>query len=152
MIHKNILSQVKNENVKISPFITPQLFKRNNELSRLMYIKRKENPKLKTQIRLGENDLILLVREKEEKDWREEKNINCYGEIPEPEWFKTWPLRPMPDVTSPAKGRHQNKKAMHDISRNSDEENTPKKPKKADVSSISQYFERRDKIRNKSKS
>ena len=95
--------------------------------------------------------MILLVREKEEKDWREEKNLACYGKIPEPEWFKMWPLRAMPVVTSPAKGRQQNKKMTYDISRSSEEDNTPKKPKKADVTLISQYFERRDKIRNKSK-
>ena len=58
----------------------------------------------------------------------------------------------MPEITSPAKGRQPNKKSTHDISRNSDEENTPKKPKKSDVSSISQYFERRDRKRNKSNS
>ena len=54
----------------------------------------------------------------------------------------------MPPVTSPAKGRPQNKKGTHDISRNSDEENAPKKAKKSDVSSISAYFEKRDKLKS----
>ena len=101
---------------------------------------------------MGEKDLILLLRDKDENEWTEEKNLNCFGDLPDPEWFKTWPLKAMPVVTSPAKGRQQKKKVVHDISRNSDKENTPKKPKKSDVTSISQYFERRDKLRNKSKS
>ena len=143
-------SQVKNENIKISQFIPPQLFKRNNELSRLTFIQRKQNENLKTQIRLGESDLILLTRDKEEKEWNQEYDLDCYGELPEAEWFKSWPLKSMPLVTSPAKGRPQNKKETHDISRNSDEENAPKKAKKSDVSSISAYFEKRDKLKSNS--
>ena len=98
---------MKNENVKVSQFIPPQLFRRNNELSRLTFLKRKDNEKLKTQIRLGKSDLILLVKDREEKDWREQKDLQCFGQIPDPEWFKIWPLKSMPLVTSPAKGRQQ---------------------------------------------
>ena len=146
------MAQVRNDDVKVSQFIPPQFFKRNNELSRLTFIQRKENDRLKTQIRLGESDLMLLTRDKEEKDWNEEKNLNIYGDFPDPEWFKMWPLKAMPLVTSPAKGRQKNKKKTHDISRNSEDENSPKIPKKAGVSSISEYFEKRDKIKKKSKS
>ena len=135
----------------MAQFIPPQLFRRHNELSRLTFIKRKEDEKLKTQIRLGENDLILLTKDREEKDWTEKKDLECYGEIPDPEWFKLWPLKAMTIVTSPAKGRQQ-KKNVHYISRDSGEEKSPKIPKKKGVSNIAEYFDKRDQLRKKSKS
>ena len=58
---------------------------------------------------VGDNDLILLTKDHEDKDWTEQKDLKCYGEIPDPEWFKLWPLKSMPIITSPAKGRQQKK-------------------------------------------
>ena len=69
------------------------------------------------------------------------------------EWHKVWPIKKMPDITSLPKGRHYSKKNVHNISRSSDEEKTPKKAKvtknKGGVSNIAEYFERRDTIKAK---
>ena len=143
-------SQVKNENVGVAQFIPPQLFHGHNELSRLTFIKRKEDEKLKTQIRLGDKDLILLTKDRDEKDWSQQKDIEIYGQLPDPEWFKLWPLKSMPIITSPAKGRPP-KKNVHNISRDSGEERSPKIQKKKGVSNIAEYFDRRDRLRKKSK-
>ena len=48
---------VQNENVKVNSVITPQLYNRFNEPLRPTFLKRKERPDLKTQIRLGDRDL-----------------------------------------------------------------------------------------------
>ena len=60
--------RVQNEEVKVSNFIPPQLFKRFNTLSQLTFKARKENTELKTQIRLGERDLILLMKMKGDRE------------------------------------------------------------------------------------
>ena len=67
IIRKNI--QIQNDEVRIVPFVPPQIYRRFSELSRLTFLARKENSNLKTQIRIGDSDLILLVRDKEEKEW-----------------------------------------------------------------------------------
>ena len=38
-------------------------------------------------------------------DWLVEPNLECMGNISEPDFLKTWPSREMPEVTSPAPGR-----------------------------------------------
>ena len=65
-------AQVKNEQAKISMFVPPQFYKRFNELSKHTFNARKENKELKTQIRLGDNDLTLLVKHKGEREWENE--------------------------------------------------------------------------------
>ena len=75
----------------------------------------------------------MLTKDREEKDWTEQKDLEFYGAIPDPEWFKLWPLKSTPIITSPAKGRPL-KKNVHDISRDSEEEKSPKIPKKKGVS------------------
>ena len=95
---------VKNEDIKVSSFIPPQLFKRYNAFSHFTYKARQSNKDLKTQIRLGDKDIILLLKMKGEKDWTT-KDISFFGELPEIESYKNWPSRPMPEIISPAKGR-----------------------------------------------
>ena len=102
IIRKNI--QIQNDEVRIVPFVPPQIYRRFSELSRLTFLARKENSNLKTQIRIGDSDLILLVRDKEEKEWTV-TNLFRYGELPEIDFYKSWPVRKMPPITSPPKGR-----------------------------------------------
>ena len=124
-------------------FIPPQLYARFNELSRLTYLQRKENTDLKTQIRLGENDLMLLVKFKGEKDWTV-KDINVFGELPPVELFKNWPNKPMPEISSPAKGRlflRRQKTTHHLSSSSSAEDSSPPAKQKGKVARISRDFE-----------
>ena len=141
------VSQVNNTEIKISPFIPPQVFKRFSELSRLTFIARKNDINLKTQIRLGEKDIFLLTRHKDSKEWNL-TDVNRFGKIPEMEWYKNWPTKKMPIIDSPPHGRTYRHKNIHNLSRSSDEEPTPKKDKKS-VSNIAEYFERRDLIKSK---
>ena len=99
---------------------------------------------------MGEEDLILLTKNKEEQDWNVETDLSIFGPLPDIDWIKSWPLTVMPDITSPPKGR-QRPKNVHNLSRSSDEEGTPKKPKTNDVTSIAKYFNRRDSIKERKK-
>ena len=54
----------------------------------------------------------------------------------------------MPPVYSPPKGREYRKKNVHNLSRSSDEEQTPKKQKHmTGTKSIAEYFEKRDSLK-----
>ena len=68
------------------------------DLSKHTFEARKENELLKTQIRLGEDDLILLVKHKGDRDWEVEPNMFILGPIREPEWHKLWPAPSVPDL------------------------------------------------------
>ena len=59
---------VANNNIKVTPFVPPQLYCRFSDLSKTTYNERKANQNLKTQIRIGDEDLILLVKPKETKN------------------------------------------------------------------------------------
>ena len=52
---------------------------------------RQKDENLKTQIRLGEEDLILMVKFKGDKDWEIEPQLSKMGDISDPEWHKIWP-------------------------------------------------------------
>ena len=126
-------------------FVPPQLFRRHNELSRLTYLERKKNPELKTQIRMGEKDLILLVKIKGDKEWELEEDIHAFGKLPSIEWFRNWPSREMPEITSPPKGRNTKAaKNVHDLSLSpTNEQSTPKKLKTSDAN-IAKKFGKSD--------
>ena len=154
IFRKNI--HVQNEEIKVAPFVPPQIFKRFAELSRLTFIARREDPNLKTQIRYGDNDLILLTRMKEEKEWTD-TSLEKFGKLPEMELQKSWPLKKMPIITSPPKGREKREKNVHDLSRSSNEEETPRPKKKKNktlggVSDLQNYFEKRDNLKNRKNS
>ena len=85
-------------------------------MSKNTYLARKSNDQLKTQIRLGEENLVLLVKMKGEKDWEVEPELDKMGNLPEPEWFKNWPNLEVPDITSPPKGRSYSIKNVHSLS------------------------------------
>ena len=123
-------AQISNEEIKVSQFIPPQLFKRFNSLSKNTYEARQKNKELKTQIRLGDNDLILLVKIKGDDEWEREYNLSEMGEIEQPEWHKIWPVPSLPTLTSPPKGRSYKHKNIHKLSTDSENaENDPKKKK-----------------------
>ena len=84
-------AKVDNTEIKTKPFIPPQLYGRFVDISKNTFEARKENEQLKTQIRLGEDDLILLVKHKGDRDWEVEPNMSILGPIREPEWHKLWP-------------------------------------------------------------
>ena len=69
-------AQISNNEIKVSQFIPPQLFKRFNSLSKNTFEARQKNKELKTQIRLGDNDLILLVKHKGDEEWERETNLS----------------------------------------------------------------------------
>ena len=62
-------SIVANNDIKVTPFVLPQLYHRFSDLSKNTYNERKANQNLKTQIRIGEEDSILLVKQKGNKEW-----------------------------------------------------------------------------------
>ena len=101
---------VSNEEIKITPFIPPQLFNRYVDLSKNTFHQRKNNTILKTQIRVGNEDLTLLVKSKGDKDWEIEPDLEAIGSISEPEWHKIWPSIYIPEITSPPKGQVFRKK------------------------------------------
>ena len=84
---------------------------------------------MKNQIRIGDSDLILLTKHKEEKDWNVTE-INKFGDLPPIDYIKSWPVRKIPVIMFPSKGWPQKTKNVYEISRSSEEEVTPKKKKK----------------------
>ena len=86
------------------------------------------NSNLKTQISIGEEDLLLLVKSKGDQEWFQEENLEKFGPIPQPQWHKSWPTQPIPDLTSPPKGHQYKFKNVHNIS--SDSENMEQDHKK----------------------
>ena len=73
----------------------------------------------KTQLRLSEDNLILLVKNKGDSEWEVESNMTLLGPLSESEWQKLWPIKNVLDFSSPPKGQN--------ISANSSDEMEPKK-------------------------
>merc|ERR1712121_234716 len=94
-------AQISIDELKVTQFIPPQLFKRFNYLSKNTFEARQKNKELKTQIRLCDNDLILLVKVKGDDEWEREHNLSEMGEIEQPEWHKIWPAPSLPTLTRP---------------------------------------------------
>ena len=122
----------KNANIKVFPYIPPQIFARFSDLSKLTYIARKEDTRLKTQINLGEEDLILKTKLKDETEWVVVDNLEEFGEISPLDMSIKWPQVEVKTITSPPKGR--SRKNVHNISKTSDEESSPaaKKAKRSE--------------------
>ena len=140
-------AKVDNTEIKTKPFIPPQLYGRYEDLSKHTYEARKENELLKTQIRLGEDDLILLVKHKGDRDWEVEPNMSILGPIREPEWHRLWPAPNVPDLSSLPKGRNYGIKETHKLSDSSSDESDAKKHKldKSDQSDKSEKSDKSDK-------
>ena len=58
--------------LKYHPLFPPQLFQRFAALSKLTFDARKANSNQKAQIRIGEEDLLLLVKAKGDNEWFQE--------------------------------------------------------------------------------
>ena len=97
-------AKISNEKLKMTPFIPPLLFNKFVDLSKNTFNERKCNPNLKTQIRVGNENLIILVKNKGDKEWELEPNLEAMGDIAEPQWHKVWPAVYIPELTSPSKG------------------------------------------------
>ena len=57
-------AEVRSDNTIVKSFIPPQYFERFSALNRICAARREQNDNLKTQIRFGERDLIVLTKEK----------------------------------------------------------------------------------------
>ena len=57
------------------------MFKRFSDLSFLTFKARKEDERLKTMIRLGDSDLIMKTKLKNETEWEKEDNLHVFGHI-----------------------------------------------------------------------
>ena len=62
-------ARVKNSKIKLFTFFPASIWDRKVELDRLCKIQREINPKLRTQIRLGSNDIELYTKEINEPYW-----------------------------------------------------------------------------------
>ena len=58
----------RNDCVNVFPFIPPQIFQRYSDLSRNCFRVRKADPRVKTMIKLGENDFVLKSKIKNETE------------------------------------------------------------------------------------
>ena len=67
--------------MNVFPIIPPQFYRRYTDLSKYTLLARKEDIRLKTMITLGNEDLVLKTRLKNETDWEREKDLWCFGEI-----------------------------------------------------------------------
>ena len=61
-------AECRQDDTTIKMFIPPHYFDRFTTLNRICREKRESNPELKTQIRFGTNDLIILVKQKGSED------------------------------------------------------------------------------------
>ena len=113
----------KNSNIKTFPVIPPQFFKRFSDLSKLTYIARKEDARLKTSILLGDDDLILKMKLKNETEWEREKDLNCFGEIAEMDMTIKWPSVDVKQISLPPKGRVR--KNVHNLSQSGSKSGSP---------------------------
>ena len=52
---------------------------------------RKSDVRLKTMIRLGEDDLILKTKLKDETEWEQEPDLEVFGEISQIDLSINWP-------------------------------------------------------------
>merc|ERR1712240_760904 len=98
-------SQIKNENVHITPFILPQIFESYRSLQYNCKVQRDINSELKTKVILGTDDLVLRTKQKSEYYWNTVHNLEQYGPIRDFDTTKKWPAVEEERVFSPQKGR-----------------------------------------------
>ena len=72
------MAEVQREKARVIKYTLFWAFNRNRELETKYKVARTMNPKLRTQVRLQRRDLVLLVKEKEEKKWTE-VNVDYFG-------------------------------------------------------------------------
>ena len=123
---------VRNENINIFPYIPPQIFQRFSDLSRLTFIARQADKRLKKKILLGKRDLVLKTKIKDSTDWVVQDDLNVFGDISDIDLNVMWPVADVKQITSPPKGR--NRKNVHKLSSNSENDSPDKKKTKTSQS------------------
>ena len=121
-IHKKA-AICKNSDINTFQYIPPQLYKRFSDLSKLTFIARKSDPRLKTKIILGDSDLVLKTKLKDTTEWEIEPDLESFGEITNIDTTINWPTIEVKSITSPPKGR--TRKNVHNMSDSSLEGNSP---------------------------
>ena len=76
------MAKVQRENARVIKYMLFWACNRNRELEMQCKVARTINPKLRTQVRLGRRDLVLLVKEKDDKKWNE-VNVDYFGHLPD---------------------------------------------------------------------
>jgi len=104
-------TMIKNEEVRVTQFIPPQIFERFRSLQYNCKLQRDTNKDLKTKVLLGINDLVLRVKLKTETYWTTIFNLEEFGPIRELEMYRNWPNNEeLEKEFSPAKGRRRTTK------------------------------------------
>ena len=75
------MSKPKKLDIKVMPKIPPQFWDRNRSLEANCTYQRKTNPNLKTQVRLGQQDLELWTKSSNDPYWLQMVNIEAFGPI-----------------------------------------------------------------------
>ena len=104
------------------------MYQRFADLSRLTFIARHSDKRLKTKITLGKRDLVLKTKIKDRTDWIVQDDLNVFGVLSDIDMNVLWPVVDVKQITSPPKGRKR--KNVHDVSFNSDAESPYKKKPK----------------------
>ena len=79
----------RNEEMKLVTYIPPQIYKRYAKVEEICAQKRSNDREVKTQIRLGQSDLILLTKKRGDKYW-EDVPLESLGGIPNIESNLDW--------------------------------------------------------------
>ena len=108
------------------------MYQRFADLSRLTFIARHADKRLKTKITLGKRDLVLKTKIKDRTDWIVQDDLNVFGVLSDIDMNVLWPVVDVKQITSPPKGRKR--KNIHDVSFNSDAESPYKKKSKTSQS------------------
>ena len=89
---------------------------------------------MKTLIKIGEEDLILLTKTKGDKNWTQQNDLEIYGQIALPHWHSLWPTKKIQVTSSPPQGRNYNNKQdkVHNISTDSETSSQDNKKQKID--------------------
>ena len=72
---------------------------------------------------LGDDDLILKMKHKNETEWEREKDLICFAEIAEMDMTIKWPSVDVKQISSPPKGRVR--KNVHNLSQSGSKSGSP---------------------------
>ena len=78
------LSKGRKLNIRLITKIPQQFWNRNKVLEQNCFNERQKDPNLRTQVRLGRNDLELRTKYRSEIYWRTTP-LEAYGSLPDPE-------------------------------------------------------------------
>ena len=81
-----------------------------------IYIARKQNTEIQTQIKLGTDDFILLCKTYDQDHWDFENDLEIFGEIANLEMFWSWPNKEVIYCTSIPPTGSSKITSKHDVS------------------------------------